>query len=69
MSNTTHTRSEYLKLIKQTNLTVKTVQISVVTAFLALWEYSAYKLWIDPFILSCPSRMVKMFIQKKLKFY
>ena len=62
MSSTTHSRSEYLKLIKQKNTTVKTAQIFIVVTFLALWEYCAYKQWIDPFILSSPSRMIKMFI-------
>ena len=63
MTSTTQSRSEYLHHLKKENQYVRTMQILIITVFLVLWEYSAYKQWIDPFILSSPSRMVKMFIQ------
>ena len=63
MNSTTHSRGEYLKLVQKRNYVIKTVQIFIVFMFLLLWEFTAYMQWIDPFILSSPSRMVKMFIQ------
>ena len=63
MSSTTHSRSEYLNLVQKRNSIIKFMQITIVIVFLSLWEYAAYMRWIDPFILSSPSRMIKMFIQ------
>ena len=63
MNNTLYGRSQYLTKIRKENTAVKTVQISAVLIFLILWEYTAYTGLIDAFILSSPSRMVKMFLQ------
>ena len=63
MNNTIYSRSEYLKRMKKEALLVKAVQISTVVGLLLLWEIAAHLGWIDRFIVSSPSRMVKMFIQ------
>lgn len=63
MKNTRYSRNEYLKRIKAENYMVRAVQILSVAALLMLWEAAAQVGWIDPFIVSSPVRMVKMFIQ------
>ena len=63
MNNTVYSRNEYLKQIKTETALVKSVQIFTVASLLAVWEFAAAVGWIDPFILSSPSRMIKMFMQ------
>lgn len=63
MSSTIYSRSEYLKRIKKEAATVKTVQVSIIISLLLLWELAADMGWIDRFIVSSPSRMIKMFVQ------
>lgn len=63
MNSTIYSRSEYLKRTKRETALVRAVQIRVVTGLLTLWELAAHMGWIDAFIVSSPSRMIKMFIQ------
>lgn len=63
MKNTRYSRKEYLKRIKTENYLVRAAQIFSVTAMLVLWEVTAQLGWIDPFIVSSPVRMTKMFWQ------
>lgn len=63
MNNTIYSRSEYLKRIKKEAVTVKLVQTAIVAGVLILWEIAADIGRIDRFIVSSPSRMIKMFVQ------
>ena len=63
MSSNTQNRNEYLYQIKKKKQLISTTQILIIAVFIALWEYGAYKHWIDPFILSSPSRIIRIFIQ------
>lgn len=55
-------RKKYLKKQKSQKILVKVVQISIVIAFLAIWEVLANKGIIDSFIMSQPSRIIKTFL-------
>ena len=63
MNSTIYSREEYLKRTIRENHSIRFVQIAIVAVFLASWEYSARAGWVDAFIVSSPSRMVKMFVQ------
>lgn len=63
MNNTVYGRREYLKKIKSENAKIKCVQLLSVIFLLVLWETAANVGWIDRFIVSSPSRMLKMFMQ------
>lgn len=47
----------FLKKSKRHKLLVLTAQIGVLVVFAALWEISARLGWIDPFLMSSPSRI------------
>ena len=55
-------RKQYLRKIMFTKIAVFTTQITVLIAFIALWEILANKGIIDSFITSQPSRMLKTFM-------
>lgn len=61
MNNTIYSRSRYLKMIRKQDICVKAVQVAAVIFLLALWEIAAVAGWVDPFIVSSPTRMVKTF--------
>ncbi len=63
MKSTRYSRKEYLRKIRREKLTVRWVQLAIVALFLARWEWAAAARLIDPFIVSSPVRMVKMFLQ------
>lgn len=48
----------YLKKIRSDNHKVIIVRIGLLIALIGLWEISAALKWIDPFIMSSPSRIV-----------
>lgn len=52
-------RQIYLAKRRNDKLTVILLQIGVLAALIGLWELAAQLGWIDPFITSCPSRIVK----------
>ena len=60
--NNSEERKKYLKKIKSTKILVLFTQITIVIAFIALWELLANKGIIDSFITSQPSRMLKTFM-------
>jgi NitT/TauT family transport system permease protein len=60
--NSSEERKKYLKKIKSTKILVLFTQITIVIAFIALWELLANKGIIDSFITSQPSRMLKTFM-------
>lgn len=49
----------YLKKIKQRNRMIVITQIAILVVIFALWEIAGRLGWIDPFITSQPSRMIK----------
>lgn len=50
---------DYLKSIKREKFKVAFFRVFILIAFIALWEISGYYKWIDPFLTSTPSRMLK----------
>ncbi len=60
--NVSKERKEYLKKKKRRQYLIWITQISVLVAFLAIWEILADKKIIDSFIMSQPSRIWETFI-------
>lgn len=56
------THEAYLNEVKRNKLLVTLTRIGILVIFIALWEISAYFKWIDPFLFSSPSRMVKSLV-------
>ena len=52
----------YLKKIKNYQLMLTTARISILIFFIVLWELAAIMGWIDPFLTSSPSRIIKSLI-------
>ena len=50
---------EYLQGVRKKNVFVNVVRFAVLFILLLLWELSAQFAWINPFITSSPSRIVK----------
>ncbi|WP_238886689.1 ABC transporter permease [Clostridium sp. YIM B02551] len=63
MSNKTNEISEsqrsYLKKLKIEKFKVGFVRILILVVFILLWEIAADNKWIDPFLTSSPSRIIK----------
>ncbi len=61
MKNITHSPDHlrYLSGLKKKNVLINAVRFSVLAILLLFWELSAYFQWINPFITSSPSRIVK----------
>ncbi len=62
MKNTeTYSREHllYLRYVKKKSWIVNAVRLAVLVIFLGIWEASAQFEWINPFITSSPSRIVK----------
>lgn len=62
MKNTQNYSNEhltYLKNERKKSVVVNVVRFAVLALFLALWETSARLAWINPFITSSPSRILK----------
>lgn len=53
---------DFLKKIKLTNIAIKTSQLSLFIFVFLFWEIAALNRWIDPFIMSQPSRILKTII-------
>lgn len=52
----------YLKKVKSTKKRIVISRILILVIFIALWQVAATLKWIDPFLTSSPSRIVKSFI-------
>ena len=52
-------REKYLIRQKRVKTLVQTIRIFLLVALLALWEIAGRLGWIDVFIVSCPSRILK----------
>ncbi|HBM81448.1 MAG: ABC transporter permease [Clostridiales bacterium] len=53
---------EFLKGIKRKNNAILITRLIILVAFFGLWEIAGTFKWIDPFLISQPSRMVKTLI-------
>ena len=50
---------KYLRKIKKEKIKVTIFRVLILVVFIALWEVSARLKWIDPFLISSPSRILK----------
>jgi len=61
-NNYSNERKKYLKKLKVNKICILLTQITLVIAFILLWEILANQGIIDSFITSSPSRMFKTFL-------
>ena len=52
-------RMQYLKQTRRHRIFVNLTRIGILVAFFGLWEIAGRLGWIDPFIMSQPSRILK----------
>lgn len=62
MMNETQEHELYLKKIRNDRIKLGVVRALVLIIFIALWEIAGDLKWIDPFLTSTPSRVVKSLI-------
>ena len=55
-------RELYLRKVKRDKWKVRAIRILILVAFIALWEIAAQLKWIDPFLTSSPSRIIKSLV-------
>ncbi len=64
--NKTNYSKEHKKFLRHENTKSFLIQLSrllILFLFIGLWELVAYKNWVDPFIISSPSRVVKQAVE------
>ena len=59
MSEVSACQKEYVKCLKRRERTIASARILIFAAFLILWEAAAEFEWIDSFIFSSPSRVIR----------
>jgi len=52
----------YLKKVKSTKRKIVITRVLILVIFIASWQIAASLKWIDPFLTSSPSRVIKSFI-------
>ncbi|HEX9027055.1 MAG TPA: ABC transporter permease [Clostridium sp.] len=52
----------YLKKVKSTKRKIVIIRILILVIFIALWQIAASLKWIDPFLTSSPTRVIKSFV-------
>ena len=52
----------YLKKVKLTKRKIVIARVLILVTFVSLWQIAANFKWIDPFLTSSPSRVIKSFI-------
>lgn len=57
--STSSEHQDYLQKIHRRKIHIRMSQISILIVFLVLWEVAGNLKWIDPFITSQPSRIIK----------
>lgn len=62
MINESLEHKQYLKKVKRRNNIIIVVRLGILIAFFSIWEIAASFKWIDPFLTSSPSRMIKSLI-------
>lgn len=55
-------RLDYLRQTRRKRMLILVTQVLILVAFFAVWEIAARLQWVDPFITSQPSRMLKTFM-------
>lgn len=55
--NFTPEHLQFLRKMRARNILVHAAQVGILVLLLCLWELAAHLNWIDPFIMSCPSRV------------
>lgn len=61
-NNITKEHELYLKKVQRTKRQIVLSRILILVIFIALWQIAANLKWIDPFLTSSPSRVIKSFI-------
>lgn len=61
--NTSNQHKEFLRTVKLKNRSILVTQIGLFVVGLMVWEISAYFKWIDTFLTSSPSRIIKLSIE------
>lgn len=61
MKNNTYSKEHqtFLRNVKRKSILINVARFSFLLLFLLLWELSAHFAWVNPFITSSPSRIVK----------
>lgn len=59
--NKTNFQEQYVRIQKRQKLLTRIFRVLILLLFLGLWEIAAAKGWIDSFIFSSPSRIVRTF--------
>ena len=57
-----HNLKEYRKAVRKKRFLILAVQIFLFCFFFALWELAARMNWINPFLVSQPSAIVRLFV-------
>jgi NitT/TauT family transport system permease protein len=52
----------YLKKVKLTKRKIVIARVLILVTFISLWQIAASFKWIDPFLTSSPSRVIKSFV-------
>lgn len=60
--NISDDRKKYLRKKRMKKISIFITQISILIAFIVIWEIAANKGFIDSFIMSKPSKILKTFI-------
>ena len=55
-------QKQYLRSLHRRQTWIRTLRLLLFVAFLALWETAVRLHWIDGFIFSSPSRVVRTFV-------
>jgi ABC-type nitrate/sulfonate/bicarbonate transport system, permease component len=63
MSEGLREHERYIKKVKNTKIKIITTRFIILISIFALWEIAGDLKWIDPFLTSTPSRMLKNLIQ------
>lgn len=58
----TKEHAAYLKNVRKKSVLVNVVRVSVLLVLLVFWELSASLQWVNPFITSSPSRIIKSIV-------
>lgn len=59
MNNYSLEHKNYLKKIKRDKIKVALARFLILVIFILIWEISGHYKWIDPFLTSTPSRIIK----------
>ena len=58
MTDLSPSRKQYLRSLRRRTIFIQATRVLLLVGLLALWELAARWNWVDPFIVSCPSRVM-----------